>query len=54
MWRFRTLWLPFGAVIELVIFAACLVMVRIKPKIAEKMLRWSVAHLPSLHWYIGE
>ncbi len=54
MWRFRLLCLPFGIVIELVIFGSCWAMARIKPKTAEKMVRWAESHLPSLHWYIGE
>lgn len=53
MWRFRLLWLPFGIVIELVVFVACWLISRIKPKTADKMVRWAVSHLPGLHWYIG-
>jgi hypothetical protein len=54
MKKFRLLWLPFGALIELVVLMVCWIMAVIEPNTAKKMTDWAMRTPPSIHWYIGE
>ena len=54
MWRLRLLLLPFGAVAELLVLAACWALEVTAPKHAKRLTQWATRTLPSLQWYIGE
>ena len=53
MRRLRFLLIPFGVVLELVLFAACWAMLRINLVVGKRMTLWAESVLPDRCWYMG-
>lgn len=54
MRRLRVLLLPFAAVVELFLFASCLVLALTSPKTAIRLADWATSTFPSIDWFFQQ
>lgn len=51
MKRLRLLLLPFAALVEMALLAACWVTALVHPEKAQRMIEWATSALPGSEWY---